>query len=70
VALRHRRSLVDHRSPHVLHMQKALLQMNIQLSQDVSDVTGVTGQAIIRAILSGVRDPYTVTLMFIFISSM
>jgi transposase len=40
-----------------LHMQKALLQMNIQLSQAVSDVTGVTGQAIIRAILSGVRDP-------------
>ena len=31
--------------------------MNIQLSQAVSDVTGVTGQAIIRAILSGVRDP-------------
>lgn len=55
--LRHRRSLVDHRSPHVLHMQKALLQMNIQLSQAVSDVTGVTGQTIIRAILSGVRDP-------------
>ncbi len=55
--LRHRRSLVDHRSPHVLHMQKALLQMNIQLSQAVSDVTGVTGQTVIRAILSGVRDP-------------
>ncbi len=55
--LRHRRSLVDHRSPHVLHMQKALLQMNIQLSQAVSDVTGVTGQTIIRAILSGVREP-------------
>jgi transposase len=55
--LRHRRSLVDHRSPHVLHMQKALLQMNIQLSQAVSDVTGVTGQTIIRAILSGVRSP-------------
>lgn len=55
--LRHRRNLIDHRSPHVLHMQKALLQMNIQLSQAVSDVTGVTGQAIIRAILSGVRDP-------------
>lgn len=55
--LRHRRSLIDHRSPHVLHMQKALLQMNVQLSQAVSDVTGVTGQAIIRAILSGVRDP-------------
>jgi transposase len=55
--LRHRRNLVDHRSPHVLHMQKALLQMNIQLSQAVSDVTGVTGQAIIRTIVAGVRDP-------------
>ena len=55
--LRHRRSLVDYRSPHVLHMQKALLQMNIQLSQAVSDVTGVTGQTIIRTILSGMRDP-------------
>jgi transposase len=55
--LRHRRSLVDHRSPHVLHMQKALLQMNIQLSQAVSDVTGVTGQSILRAIVAGVREP-------------
>ena len=55
--LRHRQSLIDHRSPHILHMQKALLQMNIQLSQAVTDVTGVTGQAIIRAILAGVRDP-------------
>jgi len=55
--LRHRKNLVDHRSPHVLHMQKSLLQMNIQLSQAVSDITGVTGQKIIRAILSGVRDP-------------
>ena len=55
--LRHRAQLVEHRSPHVLHMQKALLQMNVQLSQAVTDVTGVTGQAIIRAILSGVRNP-------------
>jgi len=55
--LRHRAELVAHRSPHILHMQKALLQMNVQLSQAVTDVTGVTGQAIIRAILSGVRDP-------------
>ena len=55
--LRHRRALIDHRSPHVLHMQKALLQMNVQLSQAVSDVTGVTGQAILRAIVGGERDP-------------
>lgn len=55
--LRHRSQLVEHRSPHVQHMQKALLQMNVQLSQAVTDVTGMTGQKIIRAILAGVRDP-------------
>ena len=55
--LRHRGQLIAHRSPHVLHMQKSLLQMNIQLSQVLSDVTGVTGQAIIRAIVAGERDP-------------
>jgi hypothetical protein len=38
-------------------MQKALLQMNIQLSQALSDVTGDTGQRIIRAIVAGERDP-------------
>lgn len=55
--LRHRTQLIEHRSPHVLHMQKALTQMNIQLTQALSDVTGVTGQAIIRAIVAGERDP-------------
>lgn len=61
--LRHRAELVAHRSPHVLHMQKALLQMNIQLSQAVTDITGVTGQLIIRAILSGTRDPKTLAAL-------
>ncbi|WKZ52758.1 MAG: IS110 family transposase [Anaerolineales bacterium] len=56
--LRHRAQLIQHRSPHILHMQKALLQMNIQLSQALSDVTGSTGQTIIRAIVDGERDPY------------
>jgi len=59
--LRHRAQLIQHRSPHILHMQKALLQMNIQLSQALSDVTGVTGQAIIRAIVAGERDPQKLT---------
>lgn len=56
--LRHRAQLLQHRAPHILHMQKALLQMNLQLSQVLSDVTGVTGQAIIRAIVAGERDPH------------
>ena len=55
--LRHRAQLIQHRAPHILHMQKALLQMNIQLSQTLSAVAGATGQAIIRAIVSGERDP-------------
>lgn len=55
--LRHRAQLIEHRSPHIQHMQKALLQMNVQLSQALSDVTGETGLAIIRAIVCGERDP-------------
>ena len=49
---------VQHRAPHIQHMQKALLQMNIQLSQALSDVTGQTGQHIIRSIVAGERDPF------------
>ena len=56
--LRHRAQLLEHRAPHILHMQKALLQMNVQLSQALSDVTGLTGLAIIRAIVAGERDPH------------
>jgi transposase len=55
--MRHRAQLVEHRAPHILHMQKAMLQMNIQLAQVLSDVTGMTGLRIIRAIVSGERDP-------------
>jgi len=61
--LRHRNQLVEHRSPHILHMQKALLQMNVQLSQAVTDITGVTGQTILRAILAGERDPQELASM-------
>lgn len=38
-------------------MQKALTQMNLQLHHVVTDITGVTGMAIIRAIVAGERDP-------------
>jgi transposase len=56
--LRQRGQLLEHRSPHIQHMQKALLQMNVQLSQALSDVTGETGLAIVRAIVGGERDPH------------
>lgn len=57
--LRHRAQLLQHRAPHILHMQKALQQMNLQLHHVLSDVTGVTGLRIIRAIVAGERDPLT-----------
>lgn len=54
--LRHRAQLLQHRAPHILHMQRALQQMNLQLHHVLSDVTGVTGLKIIRAIVAGERD--------------
>jgi transposase len=57
--LRHRAELIQHRAPHILHMQKALQQMNIQLPLVLSDITGETGQKILRAIAAGERDPLT-----------
>src|ERR1700684_2343324 len=42
----------------VQHIQKALTKMNIQLANVISDITGVSGQAIIAAILKGERDPW------------
>jgi transposase len=55
--LRHRDELVGARSTQCQHVQKALQQMNVQLTQVLSDVMGVSGRAIIRAIMDGQRDP-------------
>ena len=54
---RHRDTLIRYQSGHIQHMQKALELMNLKLTQVVSDVTGVTGLSIIRAIVAGERDP-------------
>ena len=54
---RHHSTLIQHRSPHIQHMQKALLEMNIQLATHLRDITGVTGMKIINAIIAGERDP-------------
>ncbi len=54
--LRHRADLLQHRAAHVQHMQKAFQQMNIQLHQVISDITGETGMAIVRSIVAGERD--------------
>ena len=55
--LRHRERLVDYAASHIQHMQKALMQMNVQLHHVVTDITGVTGMRIIRAIVSGNQRP-------------
>jgi transposase len=55
--LRQRANLVREGSRHVQHMQKALEQMNLKLTEIVSDITGLTGRSIIRAILRGTRAP-------------
>lgn len=55
--LRQRERLVEYAAAHIQHMQKALMEMNLQLHHVVSDITGVTGMRIIRAIVDGERDP-------------
>lgn len=54
--LRHRAQLIEHRAALVLHIHKALQQMNVQLHHVISDVMGATGQRILRAIAAGERD--------------
>ncbi len=54
--LRHRAELVMAASQHVQHMHKALTQMNLQIHHVISDITGVTGLAIVDAILAGQRE--------------
>ncbi len=55
--LRQRAMLIRGAATHIQHMQKALQQMNLLLHHVVSDITGLTGMTIIRAILAGERDP-------------
>jgi len=55
---RQRNDLVRGAARHVHRIQKALTQMNVQLANVLTDVSGITGQAIIKAILAGERDPH------------
>ncbi len=50
-------NLVAERTRCVQWMQKALDQMNVQVHRAVTDLTGVTGMAMVRAIVGGERDP-------------
>ena len=56
--LRHRAEVVQDASGHIQHMQKSLDQMNLQLHHVISELAGMTGLAILDAILAGERDRY------------
>ena len=60
--VRQRSMLIQDSSRQILHMQKALMQMNIQLHHVVSDITGVTGIKIIRSILEGSLSKLSLTI--------
>lgn len=61
--LRLRDELIAGRSQQIQHMQKALLQMNVQLPQVLSDVSGVSGMNILRAVVAGERDAQKLATM-------
>ena len=61
--MRQRDNLVKSASSHVLRMQKALTEMNVQLHRVISDITGTTGLRILRAIVSGEREPQVLAAM-------
>ena len=55
--LRQRERLIEYAASHIQHMQKALMQRNLQLHHVISDITGVTGMKIMRAIVAGQHNP-------------
>ena len=57
VYLRHRDKLIQGAAAHIQRMQKALVQMNLQLHNVISDIAGLTGLRILRDIVAGVTDP-------------
>jgi transposase len=60
---RQRQMQIRYAACHTQHMQKALEQMNVKLTEVVSDITGMTGQRIIAAILQGERSPHKLALL-------
>jgi len=55
--MRQRALLVANSSEHIQRMQKAMMEMNVQLHHVIADITGTTGLAIVDAILAGNRNP-------------
>ena len=48
---RHRSTLIEDAGRHLQRLEKALEQMNVKLTEVVSDMTGLTGMSIVRAIV-------------------
>lgn len=61
--VRHRRSLTQDSSRYVLRVQKALELMNIKIHTVISDITGKTGTAILKALIGGERNPKNFLLL-------
>lgn len=61
--MRHRKNLTLAYSTQILHMQKAFEQLNIKLHNVITDITGKSGQLIIKEILAGERDPDRLALL-------
>ena len=61
--VRQRAAILRTQSRTVQHMQKALVQMNIQLATVIADVAGASGQAILRAIVAGERDGHALAAL-------
>lgn len=55
--MRHRKNLIEMAATHIRMMHKGLEQMNIKLQHVIADITGKSGQAIIKAIIEGERNP-------------
>ena len=60
---RHRSNLVAQASSAIQRMQKALTEMNVQIHNVLSDLSGVSGMSIMKAILKGERDPWTLAAL-------
>lgn len=55
--MRHRKNLIEMSATHIRMMHKALEQMNVKLQHVIADITGKSGQEIIKAIIKGERNP-------------
>ena len=60
---RHRSPLIEDAGRHLQRLDKALEQMNVKLTEVVSDMTGLTGMSIVRAIVQGERDPHALATL-------